>query len=248
VVSEIIPKTIGASSWKQLSGFTATALNWMIAPLKWTGIMWILQRLTKLFGSSHHGSVFSRADFSAVTEAASDSGALEKSESKIINNLLSLNKVFVKDIMTPRTVMITANEDTYINNFYKGNKNLRYSRIPVYSKTEDDITGYILKDELLQHLIEEDGDMPLSTLKRNLLTVKNEMALPDLFDKLTNQREHLAVVENEHGTLVGLVTMEDVIETLLGLEIMDELDNVADLQKLARQKWQERAKQRGILE
>jgi CBS domain containing-hemolysin-like protein len=248
IASEIIPKTIGATYWKQLAHFSAVVLKWMVWLLKITGLLWLLQLFTRLIGKSHHGSVLSREDFSAMADIAHEEGVFEESESKVIKNLLQFEEVLVKDVMTPRTVMKTAPENQTIESFFKENPRLRFSRIPVYGEREDIITGFVLKDNVLEAIIEQNGHKPLSDIKRNLLVTDRETPIPQLFEIFIRKREHIALAVDEYGTVSGLVTMEDVIETLLGLEIMDESDNVEDLQLLARRKWEERAKRSGIIE
>ncbi|WP_373075513.1 CNNM domain-containing protein [Zeaxanthinibacter enoshimensis] len=249
IASEIIPKTIGATFWKQLANFAARTLNIMVWILKWTGILWVLQLFTRLIGDkSAHGSVLSREDFSAMTEIAEEEGVFEKNESAVIQNLLRFNEVWVKDIMTPRAVMKIAKESMTIREFYEKNPKMRFSRIPVYGERVDVITGFVLKDNILEEMINGNGDTPLADIRRELLVTKRNTPIPQLFDTLINKREHIALVVDEYGSVSGLVTMEDVIETLLGLEIMDESDNVADLQLLARKNWEDRAKRSGIIE
>ncbi|MEO1547870.1 MAG: hemolysin family protein [Bacteroidota bacterium] len=249
VASEIIPKTIGATYWKQLSNFTAKALNIMVFILKWTGLLWLLQLFTKLIGKKgHHGSVLSREDFTAMTDIAHEEGVFEESESKVIKNLLRFDEILAKDVMTPRTVMKIASEETSIQQFFDENRPLRFSRIPLFKERADNITGFFLKDELMEAIINKQGKEPLSTLKREILVTNRSKPIPELFEKFVEQRNHISLVVDEYGSVSGLVTMEDVIETLLGLEIMDESDNVEDLQVLARRNWQTRAKRLGIIE
>lgn len=249
VASEIIPKTIGATYWKQLSSFTTTALKMMIFPLKWTGILWILQLTTKLIGGkSSHGSVLSREDFTAMTDIAEEEGVFQEAESKVIRNMLNFKEVKVKDIMTPRTVLKTADESKTIQSFFDENKTLRFSRIPIFSDNSDEITGYFLKDDLYKAIIDGNGAKELKTIKRAILITRRDLSIPNLFEKLIEQREHIALVVDEYGSVSGIVSQEDVIETLLGLEIMDESDNVEDLQLKARKSWEKRAKQMGIIE
>ena len=248
VASEIIPKTIGATYWKQLSNFTAKALNVMVFVLKWTGLLWVLQLFTKLIGKKgSHGSVLSREDFTAMTDIAEEEGVFEESESKVIKNLLTFDEIQAKDIMTPRTVMKIASEDTSIQDFFEANRPLRFSRIPVFKDRADNITGFFLKDEMLEAIINKEGKNPLSTLRREILVTNRIKPIPELFEKFVEKREHVSLVVDEYGSVSGLVTMEDVIETLLGLEIMDESDNVEDLQVLARKNWESRAKRLGII-
>ncbi len=249
VASEIIPKTIGATYWRQLANFTAKTLKIMVLTLKWTGLLWLLQLFTKLVGGKgHHGSVLSREDFHAMTDIAHEEGVFEKSESTIIKNLLRFDEVLVKDVMTPRAVMKIASEDTTISDFYEDNPKMRFSRIPVYSEKEDHISGFVLKDNILEEMVNKNGDLPLAEIKREILVTKRNTPIPKLFDIFIAKREHIALVVDEFGSVSGLATMEDVIETLLGLEIMDESDSVADLQQLARKTWETRAKRTGLID
>ncbi|MBV7270097.1 CNNM domain-containing protein [Winogradskyella luteola] len=248
VASEIIPKTIGATFWKQLANFTAKALNVLIFPLKWTGILWLLQLTTKLIGGKGHGSVLSREGFVAMTEIAHEEGVFEENESKVIKNLLTFKEVQAKDIMTPRTVMKTENETMNIETFFAANQNIRFSRIPVYTEDSDNITGLVLKDEVFKEMALGNGSKLLTDIKRSIIIVNRSMPIPKLFEQLVESRNHMALVVDEYGSVSGLVTMEDVIETLLGLEIMDESDNVSDLQMLARKSWESRAKRLGLIE
>ncbi|SEC54042.1 Hemolysin, contains CBS domains [Tenacibaculum sp. MAR_2009_124] len=250
VVSEIIPKTIGATYWKGLANFTAKALKILIFPLRWTGILWLLQLTTKLIGGkgAHGESVLSREDFTAMTDIAEQEGVFKENESKVIRNMIGFKEVQAKHIMTPRTVLKSANENQTIQEFFDENQPLRFSRIPVYADKTDNITGYFLKDQLLLSLINKKGAETLKSIKRDIIVAKRDLSIPDLFEKLIEQREHLALVVDEFGAVSGLVTQEDVIETLLGFEIMDESDNVADLQSFARKNWEERAKRLGIIE
>ncbi|WP_111308807.1 CNNM domain-containing protein [Confluentibacter sediminis] len=244
--SEIIPKTIGATYWKQLANFTSKALNILIFPLKWTGLLWLMQLTTKLIGGKGHVSVLSRESFMVMTDIAHEEGVFQDNEIKIIKNLLTFKEVFVKDIMTPRTVMKVENGNTTVEDFFNKNLNLRFSRIPIYSDNPDNIEGLVLKDDIFKEMALDNGLKKLSELKRDIIVVDRKLPIPNLFEKLVESRNHMALVVDEYGSVSGLVTMEDVIETLLGLEIMDESDSVSDLQHLARRSWELRAKKLGI--
>ncbi|MFT6995733.1 MAG: CBS domain containing-hemolysin-like protein [Maribacter sp.] len=249
VASEIIPKTIGATYWRQLSNFTAKALKFMVLALKYTGFLWILQLFTKLVGGKgHHGSVLSREDFTVMTDMAHEDGVFEKSESTIIKNLLRFDEVLVKDVMTPRAVVKIASDAISIQTFFEDNPKLRFSRIPIFNEKVDNITGYVLKDNVYEEIINKNGELPLSEIRRDIVITRRNTPIPKLFDTLIAKREHIALVVDEYGSVSGLVTMEDVIETLLGLEIMDESDNVADLQVLARKNWENRAQKAGVID
>ena len=179
---------------------------------------------------------------------AHEEGVFEKSESTIIKNLLKFDEVLVKDIMTPRAVMKIASDEKTIADFFEDNPKLRFSRIPVYTDKIDNITGFVLKDNVLEEMINKNGDIPLKEIKREILVTRRSTPIPTLFEIFIQKREAIALVVDEYGSVSGLVTMEDVIETLLGLEIMDESDNIADLQSLARKNWETRAKATGVIE
>lgn len=241
ILSEIIPKTIGANNWQTLAPFTVRSLRillWVLSPL-----VWISQFITKRLKKDKNMSVLSRADFAAMAQAGAEFGTLNEKETTIIHNLLQLEKLTVRDVMTPRTVLILGEEKMTVKEFYEKTDPLRYSRIPIYQEKEDNITGLVLKDDILAQLAEDHDTLTLKDLKRNILIVDDDQNLFSLFETLTHQRSHLAVAVDNYGSLVGLITLEDVIETLFGLEIMDESDRVADLQQHARQIWRKRAKE-----
>lgn len=248
VASEIIPKTIGATHWKNLAPASTLLLRGLILFFKWTGIIWLLQLVTKLFGKAGHGhNVLSREHFSVMADMAKDEGVFEESESKVIKNLLNFKSIFAKDVMTPRSVMKTAEENTTLKEFFEANKTLRFSRIPIFKTNPDHITGFVLKEEIYKNLAEDFGEKQLIDIKRRLLIVDRNVPIPSLFEQLIQEKEHVALVVDEFGSVSGIVTMEDVIETLLGLEIMDESDTDSDMQQLARKNWKIRAKRLGII-
>jgi CBS domain containing-hemolysin-like protein len=248
VLSEIIPKTIGATYWKNLANFTSKGLNVLIFPLKYTGILWVLQLTTKLIGGKNaHVSTVSRDSFLAMTDIAHEEGVFQESESKVIKNLINFKKILAKDIMTPRTIMVSEDERTSVKTFFDENLELRVSRIPIYSKNPDNITGLVLKDDIYKEMALDNDDKTLADIRREIIIVERNLPIPTLFEKLVESKNHMALVVDEYGTVTGLVTMEDVIETLLGLEIMDESDDIADLQNQARKSWEARAKRLGMI-
>jgi CBS domain containing-hemolysin-like protein len=150
--------------------------------------------------------------------------------------------------MTPRVVVSTADENISVADYFNQNKTSSFSRVPVYSKNPDNITGYIIKEDILKSIAEDKRSRKLSELKRKILIVNSGIAIPLLFQKFIEEKEHISIIVDEFGSFLGVVTMEDVIETLLGLEIMDEQDTHSDMQQLARKKWKERAKKYGLIE
>ncbi len=246
ILSEIIPKTLGANYWKELIPFTVTSLHYIIIILY--PLIWFSQLITKWLKRNKNKSVFSRDDFSAITEIGAKQGIFKQGESRIIRNLLSFNTILAKDIMTPRTVVKVARENQTIKDFFEENRDLRLSRIPIYKETKDDISGFFLKNDLLTSIINGKGDDKLKDISREIRIVNEQLPIPNLFNDLMEQREHIALVVDEFGGMAGIVTMEDVIETLLGMEIMDELDNIEDMQSLARRNWNKRAKDLGLID
>jgi len=232
ILSEIIPKTIGANYWKSLSGFTVRSLNIIIYAL--FPLVWLSQFITKILKKDKEKSVLSRADFSAMAEIGEKEGIFRSNESKIIHNLLRLNTIRAKDIMTPRTVVKAANQELTIQTFYSNNQKLQFSRIPVFAESKDHINGFVLKDEILSNIIKDNGQAPLRDIMREIYIINEQMPLPDLFNQMMEKREHIALVVDEFGGMAGILTMEDIIETLLGIEIVDEQDNIEDMQLLAR--------------
>lgn len=246
ILSEIIPKTLGANMWESFAPFTVKSLKLLLVVL--APFVWLSQLITKNFKRDKDKSIFSRADIAAIAQAGEQSGVLDKSESTIIKNLLRFQDVKVKDIMTPRTVIVKADENMTLIEFHRKNQPLRFSRIPIFSESSDNISGFVLKDDILQNLVDAKDDTPLKDIKREVLAVLDSLPLPSLFETLTTERAQIAIVVDEYGTLIGIVTMEDLVETLLGLEIVDEFDKEADLQKFARDKWKARAKELGLIE
>lgn len=239
ILSEIIPKTLGANNWKNLAPFTVRALRiiiWILFPF-----VWMSKLITGMLKKDKTKSVFSRADFAAIAAEGEASGALAKDESMIINNLLNFEKGKVRDIMTPRTVAFMVNEEATLTDFINDPQANTFSRIPVFDKDKDNIVGIVLKDDVLSayNRLNEDEDLFIKEILRPVKFVSDQMPLFELFDNLTKDKQHLSIVKDEFGNVLGLVTMEDVFETLLGREIMDESDKVVDLQAYAKKKAKE---------
>lgn len=245
ILSEIIPKTLGANYWRQLAPFTVISLKGLLFVL--APFVWISQLITKNMKADKSKSVFSRADFRAMTQAGEESGVLRATESSAIKNLLRLDTLKVQNIMTPRSVMFAADTTTTLREFYDSNKMLRHSRIPLFDDSREHIMGILLKDEALQALVEGKDDEELGSLMRPPVFVHQSDALTKLQSIFMKEKVHIAIVIDEFGVVLGLVTMEDLFETILGLEIMDESDDIEDLQKFAREMWERRAKELGIV-
>ena len=230
--SEIIPKTIGAKYWNSLARFTTIFLSSIIPIFKYSGILWILQAFTKSIGASKKELFFKREDISTIAEIAKEEGIIGKKDSNFIKNIVKLRNVSVKEIMTPYSVMVTADQNSTINEFYQKNPELVFSRIPILNKNM--IEAYVLKDTILESIINNKGDFKLKEIKRPIIISTEGTKIPKLFDKLLKKREHISLVVDLEKNTIGIVTLEDIIETILGYEIVDETDMVDDMQLLAK--------------
>ncbi len=244
-LSEIIPKTIGAVYWRSLAGLTAQfvrGLIWSLYPL-----ILISEALTRLVARGKSAHVFSRDEFVAMAGIGERAGKIDPRESRIIRNLFRFDSITASDIMTPRTVIVGFPEDITVREVVTAKKpRVTFSRLPIYQGDLDHITGFILKNDLFDAKATDGGLAKLHSMKREIKNVPENMSLSDLFGFLLEKRQHMALVLDEYGGTKGLVTTEDVIETLLGLEIVDEMDKVQDMQVLARQQWAKRAKALGL--
>jgi len=233
--SEIIPKTIGANNWKELTPFTVKCVQFIVLIL--APLVWLSNILTKMLKKDKDKSVFSKNDFSAMTDVMKDSGSIITEDHTFIKNVLNFDEMKAEDVMTPKPVMFIASENQTLSEFYKKNENIPYSRIPLYNEKEDNITGFFLRNDLLINMIEGHDDKTLLSIKHPIQIITDDTPLRTIFTILSQQTNHLAVIVNQYGGVVGLISLEDIIETLLGFEIVDETDSVSDLQILAKKIW-----------
>ncbi len=245
VISEIIPKTLGAVHWRSLAPIVARIMTPTIL------FMWPLVKLsesiTKIITHGKKKLLIHRDEFIALTELSDKEGVFYKEESRILKNLFRLRQVLTRDIMTPRTVVHAFDETMSVQESLVADPNFHFSRIPVYGKEKHDITGFVLKSDILMSAVKNKNNIPLTNLKRSIHVVIESLPLRNLFEQFMDQHAHIALVVDEYGITVGIVTMEDLIETILGLEIVDEADNVHDMRELARRQWFKRAKGLGII-
>ncbi|MBR0500139.1 MAG: DUF21 domain-containing protein [Bacteroidales bacterium] len=240
VFAEIIPKTIGTSYYRQLMGFTTRVLRALI--LLMYPIVILIELITRIFQKDDDEASVSREEVSAMANVGEEEGVIDESENRIIQNVIKLDDVKAYDVMTPRVVAQTASENMSLKNFYKDKDFEHYSRIPVYSESPEYITGYILRSEALECLAEDKFDMRLSEIKRDITFFNEEQSVADIWDTLLAKKEQIGLIIDEYGCFQGILTLEDIIETILGLEIIDENDEVSDMQQFARERWKQRAK------
>ena len=238
VLSEIIPKTIGASYWRQLAIPAARIIHTLVI-ITYPFVL-LSEFITHFFSSNHQPMTVSREEVSAMVNVGAEEGVLATKENRMIQNLLKLDDIKARDIMTPSSVVEMAEESMTLREFYRHDAYSTYSRIPVYNEENDDfIKGYVLRQTILEKLSEDKFELRLTDIVRPVLTFQENEPVSKIWDKLLAKKEHISVIIDEYGCFRGIVTMEDVIETMLGTEIVDEKDTVTDMQELAREKWQE---------
>lgn len=255
VFSEIIPKTLGAIYWRRIAPFAASVLPVLIICLY--PLVLMSEVITKLLKRRRKRTMVSKEEIAALAKLGEQQGILDESESRILANLFRFSNLKAKDVMTPRTVLFSIPETMKVRKLVPSGglresgpslsvddtaqkSTMVFSRIPVYGESPDDVLGYVLKDEIFLRAARDELELPVSAILRKIHSVPDTLPLPKLFETLVETREHIALVVNEYGGIAGIVTMEDVIETLLGLEIVDEADDAVDMREMARAKWQER--------
>ena len=233
VLSEIIPKTIGASYWRSLA-LPSTRIIRVLILITYPLVL-LSELITKVFTPRGNQASMSREEVSAMVDVGTTEGIFRESESKLIKSCIALSGVKARQIMTPSIVVESACQDLTVKDF-QAKQSWSFSRIPVYAGDKDYITGYVLKDAVLKLLSEDQFHVKLSDLKRPILTFREEESVFQIWEKMLEKREHISVIIDEYGGLRGLVTMEDIIETMTGVEIVDEDDVVVDMQALAKEK------------
>ena len=245
VITEIIPKTIGARYWRRLSSFSSYTIN-IIIVIAYPLVL-LSSLITRVISKKYNAQTTSREEIAAIARIGTEEGLFSEKEHKIIQNLFRLKKIRVTDIMTPRVVVAVAHENLPLKDFLRDKEYLKFSRIPVYSENEEDITGYVFRQTVFEHLAEDKHNMKLKEIKRKILIIPDSIALFSLWERLLDEKEHIALIVDEYGGMDGIVTMEDIIETLLGLEIVDETDTVVDMRKYARERWKMRQAKYNLL-
>ncbi len=240
VFSEILPKVIGATHWKALAIVSARIVQGMIYVTY--PLVFVTEFFTRLLFKKKPSNTTSREEISVIAEMGQKEGVLKEKENNVIQNLINLHNADVKGAMTPRSVVVAANEDMTLDEFVKEEKFSNFTRIPIYSETLDDISGYILRPVVYENIIKGNGSIPLSKIRREFIVVYNNIPLSALWERLLIRKEHIALVTDQYGGVDGIISMEDIIESILGLEIVDERDNFEDMQQMARDKWEERQK------
>ena len=240
IFSEIIPKTIGTSYWRSLA-LTASAIISAMIFITFP-LVWLFEKLTRLISKNATQISVSREDISAMVSVATEEEVIEKEEKKMIQNLLKLDEVTAHEIMTPSAVVEMAEAHMTIREFYDS-EDLTHSRIPVYDDENDEyVIGYVLRQEILEKMAEDKFSTKLVDITRPIMTFTEEDSVSDIWEMMLSKKEHISVILDEYGSVRGIVTMEDVIETMLGHEIVDETDEVVDMQEYAKEQWEKAQK------
>ncbi|MBR1473935.1 MAG: DUF21 domain-containing protein [Paludibacteraceae bacterium] len=240
VFSEIIPKVLGTRYWRELMGFAARTiqfLSFVLYPL-----VLLVELIAKLFGENDDPSV-SREEVLAMVNVGEEEGVVDEDENKIFSNLMRLDSIHAYDVMTPRVVAKTAPESMTLRAYYDNDEYDHFSRIPLYKpEAPEYITGYIMRNDALEDLTEDHFRKTLGSIKRPLPAFDQDLTLGTIFDSMLKQKSQIAQIIDEYGMFVGILTLEDIIETIFGLEIIDENDTVIDMQQYARERWEMRQK------
>lgn len=245
IFSEIIPKTLGATYWQQIAPLTARVIQIMVKGL--LPLVWLSEKLTKLIsGGKTSAFTFSRDEVKAMVEIGKEEGVFNTEEHAIFTNMMKIRQISIRDIMTPRSVIFSLSENLTTQEYFTKYPNSPFSRIPIFKSSQDDIDGYVLKVDILSAKANNKDEEKLSAFKRNFEALSDNMTVYDAYSQLINAKAHIVLLLDEYGTVQGLVTLEDIIETIMGLEITDELDTVEDMQKHARNKWRERMENMGV--
>ena len=246
ILSEIIPKTIGARFWRELAMISGHAIR--ITIFITYPLVIASSYIIKLLSRKKNEQTISREEISVLAKIGAEEGIFGEKENKIIQNLIRLKSIRVSEIMTPRVVVTIADENMTLKDFLKNKEFLHFSRIPIYSENNENITGYVFRQTVFEKLAEDQDGLKLKDIKQNIVIVPEATPLFRVWETLLEKKQHIALIVDEYGGIGGIVTMEDIIETLLGFEIVDEKDTITDMQQYARERWNTRQKKYNLLD
>ncbi len=240
VFSEILPKSIGTSRWKGLLWLSRIMKFLMVLLYP---IVWLVGKLHSSITDEDPDTGISRKEVSAMANMGEEEGVLDNSENKVIQNIIKLDDIKAYDVMTPRVVAAIAPESMTLKQFYKQEDLSHNSRIPVYSDSPEFITGYILRYDVLENLADDKFDMRLKSIKRKIAAFHEETSVSDIWESLLKTKDQIACIIDDYGCFQGIITLEDIMETILGMEIIDENDTITDMQQYAKERWLKRKNQ-----
>ncbi len=232
IFSEILPKTIGVAYAYKLAPSITYPLRAMVFLLK--PIVWLSRSMTRLLPQRTEETISSQ-EIQTIAALSRQSGDIEENEAKVINNILDLKDKIVRQVMTPRTVTFSINEHITVGNAMATlNELSSHSRIPIYNREPDNVTGIVMRKDILQAAAERKDKLTLSKFKRPAHFVPETAPLNRILIDFFDRRQHLFIVVDEYGTMTGVISMEDVLEEIVGREIIDESDKTKDMRELAR--------------
>ena len=237
IFSEIIPKTAGVMYSRSLAGPMARPLMWLVRLL--SPLVWISGRVTRTFGAGSRTSEVSEEEITMMTRLGLRDGVIDEDEAKVIHNILDLENKTVRDVLTPRTVLFALSADQSVGDVRREKRILTHSRIPIFYKGPDDIGGVLHRRDLLTAVAEDRFDVKLEELMLPAHFVPAKMPLNRTLNLFLNRGEHLFIALDEFGGTAGVISLEDILEEILGKEIVDEFDEVADLRELAEKRRQQ---------
>ena len=240
IFSEIVPKTLGSYHWKSFL-WLSRIMNGLIYALY--PLVWLVERIRRPLAGSEPDTGISREEVSAMANMGEEEGVIDNSENKVIQNIIKLDDIKAYDVMTPRVVAAIAPEYMTLKQFYKQEELSHYSRIPVYSDSPEFITGYIMRYDVLENLAEDKFDTRLRSIKRKIAAFHEETSVGDIWQSLLRTKDQIALIIDDYGCFQGIITLEDIIETILGMEIIDENDTITDMQQYAKERWLKRKNQ-----
>jgi CBS domain containing-hemolysin-like protein len=243
--SEIIPKSIGARYWRKLAVPVALIINLMIFAV--FPIVLVSNKIMQAILGKNPQKTVNRDEVAALTEIGSEEGIFAESESKTIKNMIQSSYIKACKVMTPRTVVVAVEGSTPLNKFFDKQRNRNYTRFPVYKNNSDNIIGYALRYDITDKLVKNEGDMQVRNICRPVVICYENINILKLLNIMVEKKEQIAVLIDEYGGMSGLITIEDIIETIFGLEIIDERDQYTDLQELAKKRWCARAKKINVI-
>ncbi len=241
IFSEVIPKTLGAVHWKRLSGFAAVTIQGLIFIAY--PFVWLLEAISHLLTPKKMESQITREEMVVMAELGEDEGTIQEKETHLIENILKLNMISAEEVLTPRSVLFAFRKNQTVGEVMEANPDIIFSRIPIYSSSLDDIIGIIHRYDLQNKYSDDEFDATMESFMTPVDTVLVTESVASILDKFIQKREHIFIVKDEFGGTEGIITLEDAVETLLGAEIVDEFDSVADMRKFAREKWHQKKRE-----
>ena len=246
-ISEIIPKTIGAIYWKQLAPLAAYFIRvfiWLTYPI----ILTTLAVTNKISKGKDDAHTLTKEELLESMLMSEDEGVIDEQESDVIENILNLDNIKVSEVLTPRSVVFALDESMSVKEVIQTQSAIfKFSRIPVYRESLENVTGIVLTKKLFKQALEDDT-VPLSKIKKDMFSINENVPVSKALDLFISKKEHMFLVTDNYDQTDGILTLEDCVETILGVEIMDESDTTEDMRELAKRKMKLKRKKKEVKE